>query len=585
MKPSFAAVFLVFAGGLAAPAFDYNYNTSGKIQHWNFNPADSTVSTNVLNTNTHALRFYIAADAFSTTNTANERNAVRSAFGQWQSVPGTVIKFEEAGLVPAGRDINVNDNTNLVYWAKTSTRVNGNLDDISGLLGACFTLYSLSNTLKQFDIVLNGVEQDWFTDFDDVYNTNAFFVEGELCHEIGHALGVRHAPMGGATMSYIGYPGMDSLVGLSGDDAAFARALYSSGNSLTNLAHLKGTVTTKSGVKVLGAVVVVEGATNGNLAGATLTLTNGTYTLNALPPGNYNVRVVPLDPASATDYLLRGADISTVFASANTSFQPTTNSAVTLTAGVTNTLNFAVAATSPAFRITYICLWRDETDPRGISFGPMPVSLSPGQSDLAIGVYSANLPASNATFTVTGDGLTLEQTYYTSYSGLNGLYTWITVASNATPGLRSFLVQQGTNRAYANGYLEILPLVADYNFDGLDDAFQRNYFSPFTSTNAAPLADPDHDGMSNSQEYAAGTNPTNATSLLKISSVKRATNGATVTWQSVTNRHYQVLSRTNTSAGAWQTVGGVVTPTSTTSQLFDSAGTNNRRFYRVQALP
>ena len=381
-------------------------------------------------------------------------------------------------------------------------------------------------------------------------------------------------------------PGIDAVAGLSVDEVAFGRALYSSGSMLTTLGNLKGTVT-KGGLPVFGAAVVVEGASNGNLAGGTVTLTNGSYVLNALPPGNYNVRVVPLDPAGAPDWLIRGSDISSAFTNADTSFQPTANSAVTLTAGTTNTLNFAVSAGNPAFRISYLALWRPASDPKGDSFGPLPVTVVPGQSDLPVAVYSDSLPTSDATFTITGDGLTVYGFGYDTYSydDLNGIYMYISVASNATPGLRSFVVQRGADRAYANGYLEILPPAADYNFDSLDDVFQRKYFFPFTSTNAAPNADPDHDGMRNWQEQLAGTVPTNAASLLKIISVKKAANGATVTWQSVTNRHYQLMGRTNVPAGAWQNVGGIFTPTSTTSQLLDAAATNARRFYRVQALP
>ena len=91
--------------------------------------------------------------------------------------------------------------------------------------------------------------------------------------------------------------------------------------------------------------------------------------------------------------------------------------------------------------------------------------------------------------------------------------------------------------------------------------------------------------MSNSQECLAGTDPTNAASLLKIKSLTKAANGTTVVWQSVTNRHYQVMSRTNVTAGTWQNVGSVFTPTNTTSQLLDATATNGLRFYRVQVLP
>ena len=585
MKPSAAALLFLLAGVLASKAFNFNYNSSGNPEHWDFNPGDPNVSTNVLDRTTHAIRFYIASDGYSTTNTANELNAVRNSFGQWQSVPNTIIKYEDAGLVAPGYDVNTADDTNVVYWAKTSTLVNGGTSDISGALGVTFASFSVpANSIQQFDIVLNGVEQAWFTDFTDQNNPN-YFVEGVLVHEIGHSLGLRHASIGGATLLYVANTGVDTTAGLSVDEVAFGRALYPSGSILATLGNLNGTVT-KRGLPVLGAAVVVEDP-KGNLAGGTVTLTDGSYTLNALPPGNCNVRVVPLDPTSASAWLIRGPDVgSPAFDNADTSFLPTTNSLVTVLAGTTNTLDFAVAAGDPAFRIAWIR--QPTTDPGSYSIASLPTTLVPGQSNLTIGVFSDSLPASGATFTITGDGLTLGAPTYdpgTVFTGLNGISVPISVASNATPGLRTFIVQRGADLAYANGYVEVLPLVPDYNFDGLNDAFQRQYFFPFTSTSAVPNADLDQDGMSNLQEYIAGTDPTNAASLLTINSVNSAANGTTVTWQSVTNRHYELMSRTNLAAANWQNVGGVFTPSGTSSQFLDATATNGLRFYRVQVLP
>ena len=91
--------------------------------------------------------------------------------------------------------------------------------------------------------------------------------------------------------------------------------------------------------------------------------------------------------------------------------------------------------------------------------------------------------------------------------------------------------------------------------------------------------------MNNLSEYIAGTIPTNAASLLKMLPVTKSSANVTVRWQSVSNKIYQVSSRTNLVLGAWQSLGSTVTATNTTAQLIDANGTNTTRFYRVQVLP
>jgi hypothetical protein len=54
-----------------------------------------------------------------------------------------------------------------------------------------------------------------------------------------------------------------------------------------------------------------------------------------------------------------------------------------------------------------------------------------------------------------------------------------------------------------------------YAGDGLSDAWQLQYFGP-NNTNAAPGADPDHDGQNNLLEYVVGTVPTNAASRFSL---------------------------------------------------------------------
>lgn len=579
--------FIIFGALLTltftVEAFVTTVNGSGNTRRWNLLTPQAGVSTNVVNTNTHAVRYYLASDAYSVGNTAAELNAVRASFAQWQAISNAYVKFEEAGLLSPPVDVNTSDNTNVVYWAKSSTLVNGGLSDIGGALGVTFTSFGgTDNYLRQADIVFNGVVYNWFADYFSA-NTTDTFVEGVALHEIGHFLGIQHSPLGAATMLWVGGDGVSVQTGLSSDDVAAARYLYPVG--ITNFGAIKGNIT-KGGGPVLGAAVFARDAASNTVAG-TVTDASGNYLIAALSPGNYQIRVAPLDSPAQLDSLVRGQDIQNpTYNAADTAFLPTTNKSVTITANTTNTADFEVTAGSPAF---YIGVIRAPTTSSGsYSISSLPVSLRAGLSNRFIGVFSENLPTSAATFTVTGNGLTLGAPTYQPgniFGGLNGISMSISVSSNATPGPRDFIVTQGANVAYASGFFEVQGTNTDSNFDGLEDTFQRTYFPLFTTTNAAPGVDPDGDSMNNYAEYIAGTAPTNAASVLKMLSVARTNNTATVRWLSVNGKRYQLSYRTNFASGGWTNLGSVVTASGTNALLNDTTATNTFRSYRVQVLP
>ncbi len=82
----------------------------------------------------------------------------------------------------------------------------------------------------------------------------------------------------------------------------------------------------------------------------------------------------------------------------------------------------------------------------------------------------------------------------------------------------------------------------DTNANGLPDDWEAAYGV------ADPNADDDADGQSNLQEYYAGTNPTNAASVLQITDWLRLTNGrVSLAWPSVGGSRYRVQYRNATT--------------------------------------
>jgi hypothetical protein len=127
-----------------------------------------------------------------------------------------------------------------------------------------------------------------------------------------------------------------------------------------------------------------------------------------------------------------------------------------------------------------------------------------------------------------------------------------------------------------------LRLLRDDDNDGLPDVWEQKYFG--NSTNALPFADSDGDGVSNLQEYIAGTDPTSASSQLLITKIEINQNPAslTLTWPSVTNRFYTVEAASGAPGvfvPLWVSLGNVI------ESSFSEPLTNNSaaRFYRIRA--
>ncbi|HZQ47124.1 MAG TPA: hypothetical protein VFC07_08935 [Verrucomicrobiae bacterium] len=146
---------------------------------------------------------------------------------------------------------------------------------------------------------------------------------------------------------------------------------------------------------------------------------------------------------------------------------------------------------------------------------------------------------------------------------------WISL-SNATAYVQTDAVQQGA----------LAP-------DGLPVAW---LLSNFGTTNIDASADPDHDGMSNLQEYLAGTDPNNGDDVLKITSfsispVTASGGQPTVGWKSTPSRFYYLQKASNLGASNWVDSGfGLLTAdgASTARSFADTNYPNS--FYRVQAV-
>jgi alpha-D-xyloside xylohydrolase len=125
--------------------------------------------------------------------------------------------------------------------------------------------------------------------------------------------------------------------------------------------------------------------------------------------------------------------------------------------------------------------------------------------------------------------------------------------------------------------------------DGVPDSWRAAHFGTPVTTNASSCAacDPDGDGLSNLQEYLAGTAPLDPSSVLRVSSASRGGNGITIGFATVLGiRNYGVEYITDLATGTWQVLTDGIVGTGALLPIVDSdAAALPARFYRVRLLP
>lgn len=173
---------------------------------------------------------------------------------------------------------------------------------------------------------------------------------------------------------------------------------------------------------------------------------------------------------------------------------------------------------------------------------PVPVPAAPhvhGISDSSVGVAWSALHG----FNLSRYEVTLDEGTTVQHSAINSLRIE-GLAAGGTYGARVRYVLadgrvsdwslQGTGTTWG----------ADANGDGLPDDWQRLYFDKSPSAWPSPTTDTDGDGASDRAEFLAGTNPQDASSVLR-SAVSASTGQLRFNWNTQPGMVYQVQVSTN----------------------------------------
>jgi hypothetical protein len=173
---------------------------------------------------------------------------------------------------------------------------------------------------------------------------------------------------------------------------------------------------------------------------------------------------------------------------------------------------------------------------------------------------------------------------------------WVNFESNGAPKINMITGQMSGWVWSANcGWISLSNAVAHVKTDSIQEGALAPdglpiawLLSNFGSTNVNANADPTGKGMTIGQDYLAGTDPNNASSVLRITAQSFSSGGtsALLTWDSVPTRYYYILRKPGLSSSVWADSGlGLVSPFagSTTTAGFTET-TAPTRFYRVQAV-
>ena len=182
---------------------------------------------------------------------------------------------------------------------------------------------------------------------------------------------------------------------------------------------------------------------------------------------------------------------------------------------------------------------------------------------------NVTLPATPANF------LTLnERTAYFTLSGTNTMPPWTNYAIVVT------------NAALSSGNISasaILTYVTDSDGDRMPDDWELAYGLDRLDPADASL-DADADGLTNLQEFQAGTNPRDSQSVLRLDAIEFAagTGEPLLSFRAASNRTYSLFWKESLNAGEWAKLADVpARATEQVAQVVDPMPLARGRLYRV----
>jgi len=124
--------------------------------------------------------------------------------------------------------------------------------------------------------------------------------------------------------------------------------------------------------------------------------------------------------------------------------------------------------------------------------------------------------------------------------------------------------------------------VQDADGDGMPDDWETDHFDGTDVPGGGAAEDWDKDGSCNLDEWVAGTDPTDASSVLAVSSINASLDSTiTLRWHSVSSKYYSILKTTDLTAGFDQIEAANIPATPPENSYTIDRGQAQCTFYRI----